>query len=169
MEPRWIRQRDGYSCGPIAICNVAKWASIHPWDSWEKSRERLGGLCRTSRTHGTSNASFESALRSVGRGKLKIVRRARWKLDELAEWIEERGCIVIDFVVPLAHNMAKAVNNRDAHYVTVVDIMGPKGSEWFKVINIDSSETVSWVSREQFNWLFMRRRKGDRIWKVKLS
>jgi hypothetical protein len=164
-EPRWIRQKDEYSCGPIAVANVLKWAGVPT--SWKRSKRSLQKLCRTNKDLGTNENDMEAALRKLGAGHITVQRRVRWKMAELIGHVESRGCVVVDFTVPFRYNMARPWNQRECHYAVCVDIMGEEGEEWFKFINLDREDTVTWINRRQFRWLFMSRRKGDRVWKIR--
>ena len=165
MEPRWIKQTDTYSCGPIALANILKWAGIQ--SNWSEDRDDFRKLCRTNAQFGTQPANLTRALRTWG-SQLIIVKRSRWKLAEIIDHVEGRGAVIFDFTVPLPSNVKKPWWQRDGHYAACVDIMGEGGNEWFKFINLESHETVTWVHRSWFKRLFMKGRKGEAIWKIRL-
>lgn len=164
MEPRWIRQTDGYSCGPVALANILKWSGIQC--NWSEDRRDFQELCRTNREFGTETAALTRALRTWG-SELIIVKRQRWKLAQVISHVEGRGACIFDFTVPNRDNIRKPWWLRDCHYAALVDIMGEAGREYFKFINLEGSETITWVSRDWFKRLFMKGRKGESIWYIR--
>jgi hypothetical protein len=48
-----------------------------------------------------------------------------------------------------------------------VDIMGEKGQEYFKFINLEGNNTVTWVPRVWYRKLFSRRCFGDHAYFVR--
>jgi len=164
MEPKWIRQTDGFSCGPVALANALKWAGIQA--NWSVDRDDFRKLCRTNREYGTEPANLTRALKTWGR-ELVVVKRQSWKMQQVISHVEGRGACIFDFTVPTNYNIKLPWYERAAHYTTCVDIMGPQGGEYFKFINLEGSETITWVPREWFKRLFMRRWKGDNIWYIR--
>lgn len=59
MAIRYLNQRDGYSCGPIAIINVLKWLGHR---ATEDQLPYFRNLCSTSIKDGTSAEDISSAL-----------------------------------------------------------------------------------------------------------
>lgn len=156
-EPRWIGQKDKYSCGAIGIANVLKWAGIG--FNWGEENNDLKKLCRTTIERGTSLNNLERVLRTYG--GLTVRRRRRWKIAEVIDHVESRGCVIFDFTPPLGHNMRLPPIERTGHYTTLVDVMGERGNIWFKFINLQEGETISWIDRKRFIWLFSHRRWDD--------
>jgi len=167
-EPRWIAQRDEYACGPIAVCNVLKWAEVDLGSSWARDGDFLKELCSATYDKGTHENDLELALRTIAGKELTIQRRKKWKLQGIADHVESRGCVIFDFTPPCPHNMALPPRERDAHYAVCVDVMGEGANTWFKMVNITKGEAITWISRKYFRWLFCHRRWDDRMWLVRL-
>jgi len=167
-EPRWIGQRDEYACGAIVVCNVLKWAEVDLGSSWARDGDFLKELCSVTYDNGTHENDMEWALRTIGGEDLVIQRRKRWKLAKIIDHVESRGCVIFDYTPPTPNNMAKAPLDREAHYAVCVDIMGEGANMWFKMVNITRGETISWIPRRYFRWLFCHRRWDDRMWLVRL-
>ena len=160
-EPRWIRQQDTFRCGPVAVANALKWAGIPC--SWKRDKDYLSELCRVNRTWGTKPKDFENALREASGGTFAVRRRKRFKINEVVDWVEGRNLVIFDFTWPLQ----PIKGQRDGHYSACVDIMGPKGWEFFKFINLEGENTVTWVSREWYRKIFSRRCYGDHAYFVR--
>jgi hypothetical protein len=58
-QPKYLRQRDDFSCGPIALMNVLKWAG---YNITYKDHTRFVKMCKCSKT-GTFSDAFDDALR----------------------------------------------------------------------------------------------------------
>jgi hypothetical protein len=97
---------------------------------------------------------------------MSIRRRAKWTLGLLVDHLEGGGAVLIDATDPWAYNMRRHPDERDSHYVLAVDIMGPEGAEWIKVCGLE--DTTTWVCRARARELWVRGRKGDRIWLLTL-
>lgn len=60
-RPRYVRQRDEYSCGPVAVMNLAKWAGVRaPYSEIGRYRR----MCECDET-GSSPEAFLDAIRRV--------------------------------------------------------------------------------------------------------
>jgi len=165
-EPRWVAQTNNYSCGPIVVANTLKWSGVGY--NWGRDKDSLRKLCRTTKEMGTHERHLEAALRTLGSAAMIIKRRKKWKLAEIIDHVESRGCVIFDHTSPLRHNMSRGNDRREAHYTICVDVMGEGQDTWFKMINFSRGETISWISRSHFRWTFMHRRYDDRVWFVRL-
>ena len=65
---RWLGQRDGFRCGPIALVNVMKWANIKQFEGHDVNEKLARGYlsvrCRTDRD-GTWNKYIRSILKKL--------------------------------------------------------------------------------------------------------
>jgi len=157
-EPRWVGQVDESSCGPISIVNALKWSGVKY--NWGQNKHTLRKLCRT-KYDGTRINNMERVLRKLGSATMTIQRRRKWKLQELVDVVEGRGCVIFSFTPPCRHNMALPIEERFGHFTTCVDIMGEGQNTWFKMVNLSRGETVEWIDRKKFRWLFCQRRDDD--------
>jgi len=94
---RYVKQRDKYSCGPVAIMNVLKWAGYA--FNYEDSLPVLQKLCKCISVTGTKHANFDRALRLVtSRFKVFKVRRVhRPKLWQIEEHLREGGLVILNY------------------------------------------------------------------------
>lgn len=60
QRPRYIKQRDHHSCGPVALLNALKWAGYKV--SYNKHFRSIYRSCKCSDT-GTFDCDFDSAIR----------------------------------------------------------------------------------------------------------
>ena len=90
---RYVRQSDKYSCGPTAIINAIKWAGYsYP------SRDNLmfvARACSSSYEFGTEEADLERVLRQLTCGFLRVRKRCRPTIDELARHVAKPDCAAI--------------------------------------------------------------------------
>lgn len=92
--PRYTKQRDRYSCGPIVILNSLRWAGEPA--SYERL-SRLRTLCDTIPGQGTRHAPFDRALRMMGRDIFSVRRVYRPKLRAIERHLRKGGAIVINY------------------------------------------------------------------------
>lgn len=58
---RFVHQKDGYSCSPIAYINALKWAGHKI--SWTKNKKELRQIMGTTREYGTLKSTLSAFLR----------------------------------------------------------------------------------------------------------
>lgn len=160
MEPRWVGQRDNFRCGPVAVANALKWARLPC--SWKRDKDILTKLCKTD-ADGTCDGNLVRALREASGKTIAVGRRHTIKIQSVIDHVNGGGAILWGYTIPFKWNMRKPVNARDMHYALLVDIMGPEGNEFFKFINFQRSETITWVHRSHYKKIFSRRCYGDSI------
>ena len=167
MEPRWIKQTDQFSCGPIAIANALKWSGEE--FSWTTHGKGLKRDCKVSKEYGTETKDLNAALRKYCASTLSIVPRKRLKLATIVDHVEGRGAVLLDFTWPWKWNMARPLGEREGHYSLLVDIMGTQTQPamFFKLINLDNDKVASWIHREHFKKLALRGSTGDYNWLLK--
>jgi hypothetical protein len=63
-RPRYVRQKDDYGCGPIAVLNALKWAGYDA--QYKRDYARLIRLCKCTKG-GTIDDNFNKAIRQYKR------------------------------------------------------------------------------------------------------
>ena len=98
-QVRYIRQKDQYSCGPIAIMNILKWSGVE--FSYREAIKFFQKICNCRASHGgTTHSSFDWALRRVGEhleGGLHIRRVYRPALWQIEEHLKAGGVIALNY------------------------------------------------------------------------
>ena len=71
MSIRWLRQRDTFRCGPVALVNIMKWAVLNEFDGYRVNEKLAKGyltkLCCDLRPDimGVYPRKFETVLRRI--------------------------------------------------------------------------------------------------------
>ena len=88
---RFCKQRDEYSCGPVAILNLYKWIGVDykysdlPW---------LQLMCGTNKD-GTFDKDFNSALRYLSAvGEFNMIKPRNTEFDRISSHLENGGAMV---------------------------------------------------------------------------
>lgn len=159
-EPRYLKQRDEFRCGPVAIMNVLKWSG--GLLSHDNMRDPLTKMCKcTSEGGGTGHGVFDQVLRKFGkRYKSYAVRRVmRPTLAQIEEHLREGGALVLNYCWNYR-------GGEDRHYSVVVGISDSGRS--FRVVNgRKRGRAAKWIRREKFkNWeqRFQRTDKIHKAW-----
>jgi len=100
--PRYARQRNRYSCGPIAIINALKWAGKPA--SLAKYFDRFRRWCkcgyyeRQIRQYvGTHRRNFDAALRRAGRNLFRVRYLAQPRLEQIDRHLEAGGAVILNY------------------------------------------------------------------------
>lgn len=122
---KFYKQRDGYSCGPVAILNALVWGGALV--TYSSHFKKISKKCKTT-TEGTDSLDFERALRFYGKNLFTVRRRVNIEVDELidhilsggafilasvespgmvSKWIWDRGSGATDWHLSLWHNYSK--------------------------------------------------------------
>lgn len=95
MRPRYMKQRDRFRCGPVAILNALKWAGVRA-----TAESDLPRLCRMSKCddeRGATHQNMDSALRLAGLGHFKVRLVRRPKLYEIESHLRGGGAIIVNY------------------------------------------------------------------------
>ena len=145
--PRYVRQNDHFSCGPVAIANAMKWAGLK--FSYAKSRERFLKACNCQNPVGTTTRNFERALRELTDGLIEVKRRYGASTEDIKNHIKDGGSVVVcgkrvwDFQL-------------GSHYFNCVDYDGNK----FLVTNETPSGSVN--GEEIYSWLWLTKKQFEK-------
>lgn len=135
MMPRYIRQRDNYSCGPVALLNALKWAGRTKGTSYA-TLPSWRGTCQTDRRTGTSFTNLFRAARMLpvlGAKKAKPTVR----LADIDAHLKRGGAVILGSVSELMS---------DFHWFLVIGKINMAGEPSYKVVNFDRRATQRLVS-----------------------
>ena len=74
---RWLGQRDGFRCGPIALVNIMKWAGLKEFDGFKVNKtlatKYLTRRCCYASKDGSIPSRIENIVRRIPGVKLQDV------------------------------------------------------------------------------------------------
>jgi len=157
---RFVRQRDNYSCGPVAIMNVLKWAG-HPIN-YQDSISQLQRLCncRPKDGKGTMHSDFDRALRKIADrlGSFKVRRVHRPALSEIEEHLQAGGLVILNY-----YWRKKGEGYR--HFSILADVK-PSGKYFLTVNDFAHGPAERIVSRKKFKNFNLRFQRVDPHYKA---
>jgi hypothetical protein len=137
---RYLRQRDHYSCGPVALINYHKWLGL---PATGRQLKRYQRICKCRRPNGTHPHGFSTA---VGKTHHFV------SYQNFKKYLQCGGCAIINAKVPSGR-----------HYFFVAGIaQRSDGKISFLAVNYCVDETltlISWaemrsILRRSFVWTF---------------
>jgi hypothetical protein len=153
---RYLRQRDTFRCGPVAVLNLAKWQGIRA------TREHLAAytqLCKCRKNKGTYSTNLSYAVGKRGR---------QMSYDEFKRRIEAGRSAIV-----LTHAMRRsqgASRYKHGHYYFVPalgtrtdDASGKIIECGFLAVNFIDTETKTIISWPYMKWLL----KHSTVWSFK--
>jgi len=146
---RYLKQRDGYSCGPVAVLNAMKWAGF------EVTGENLKvfrwiALCTSP--HGCWPRHLHNLI------KLQFERKAsamkgKPTMKYMDKWLDQGNSIIMRY---FWHD--KERNKRVGHYIFIPD----RTEKYYKVCNDGRNRpALTMISRKTMNNYLRMQRKGD--------
>lgn len=164
--PRYIKQRDNFRCGPVAIANAIKWAGGD--FSFRKNKKWLDEVANTTAPTGTWPVHFHRALRKVGGEHFTITKRRLEKLTPtqsirlIRKHLKSGGAVIM--------NVSRYTQMGDdaGHYFLLIGY----GDGFFLGVNMSTDKTVEYIHTRRLRddlrgggwphgcWLL--RRKDDR-------
>lgn len=145
-QPRYLKQRDQFSCGPIAIINAAKWAGRHLTYA---DLRAISTACGCVSPTGTRQRGIDGVLRTLCR----VTYCCNPTKDRLDKHLKAGGAAVVNFGIDRGDEW-------DGHYVFVPERLGM----CYVVVN-DGTTTKCYTNRT-FLTRCWRRYKGRplRVW-----
>ena len=133
--PRYIRQRDNYSCGPVALLNALKWAGATKGTSYD-TLPSWRNICKTTRRRGTSFTDLFHAARML---PLIGARKARpkVKLADIDAHLRHGGAVILG---SFSERMS------GFHWFLVTGKVDMAGEPSYTVVNFDRRSTQRLVS-----------------------
>ncbi len=133
--PRYVRQRNDYSCGPVALLNALKWAGRK--GAYRKDIELLKAECGTTRK-GTPFANMVYAAR-FHRGYFSVTSKRNVTIADINAHLRRGGAVILGSV--------STILDPDAyHYFLITERIGLRGEASYRTVNFDRRATQRLVS-----------------------
>lgn len=152
---RYVKQKDSFRCGPVAILNALKWAGIKV--SYDSFINCLTLLCLCTPSRGTKHGDFDLILRGVGEGYYTVKRIYRPKLNQIEKHLKSGGAVILNYRI----HRDSTCERRHFQFTIDTDRKGEK----FKIANIGSKKAVCTISRLGFKNRFLRFQRTDKSFK----
>lgn len=133
--PRYIRQKDNYSCGPVALLNALKWAGRTKGVSYAEL-PTWRNICRTDRKAGTSFANLFHAARMLPLIEAKKAKPMVRLLDIDAH-LAHGGAVILGSVSEPMGGF---------HWFLITGKVVQAGESSYKVVNFDRRMTQRLVA-----------------------
>lgn len=104
---RFAKQRNTYSCGPVAIINALKWAGRNI--TYIKHFKKIKKLCYTTSEYGTTPDGITNALEHYKK-YISFERKELITLREIDQHLSEGGALILEYW------FKECGNNYDGHY-----------------------------------------------------
>lgn len=156
---RYVKQRETYSCGPVAIMNVCKWAGEQ--FAYQEAFKPLRRLCACSTKKGTKHAAFDKALRTMAKrvGGLRVRRVHRPKLGQMEKHLRLGGAVVLNF--------RWKTEVEDYRHFSLLTEIADWDLNFFRIVNnYQSGPAAIWISRSQFKKHNLRFQRTDPHYKA---
>jgi hypothetical protein len=122
-KPKYARQLDDFSCGPVAVLNALKWVGYDA--NYKRDHKRLVKLCRCTKD-GTHDEGFDRAIRNY-KHLLVYPRKYpkyRASIHLLDVCLEDGGAVAMGFIykhdgVVVAEHFTLCIGKRKNGYVFV--------------------------------------------------
>ncbi len=139
--PRYVRQYDKFSCGPIAIINAIKWGGGHA--TLRQDRKRLMEKCNCSMEDGSHFRYFNRALREeCAKLSVEVKCYFRVNIGGIERHLRSGGAIIITYCW-FEHESLKW----EGHYFLLT--AASKSGKSFLGINPECGQTFSWCRRQK--------------------
>lgn len=132
-KPRYAKQQDTYSCGPVALLNTLKWRG---YNATLKDLPKLRGYCKaTPEKKGCGRMDFDKAL--IRFSKIHAARRDRPNMRMINKHLDRHGLVLVLISTRLESGEI------DGHYFVVLKRVG----NWHKVLNFrgKNGPTTEWI------------------------
>ena len=108
---RYVRQRDQYSCGPIAIMNALKWAGLSA--TYRTHFHKIRSLCKTTMSWGTTPKNMTVTLEKYSKC-LSFTTKSLVTLKEIDKHLAAGGAVILEYWF-----LDDEMGYYDGHYVFV--------------------------------------------------
>lgn len=106
---RFVKQKDQYSCGPIAIMNALKWAGLPA--TYRTHFHKIRSLCKTTMSWGTTPDNMTMALLKHSK-YLNFTTKSLVTLKEIEKHLDAGGAVILEY-------WFKDEKDYDGHYVFI--------------------------------------------------
>ena len=143
---RYTKQRDEFSCGPIAILNALIWAGADA--AHDKCYAWLRELCDCTPPNGTQYAPFERALKSAGQEIFQVRKIMRPSMSTIDDHLQSGQALVLNY-------LWKTPTELQRHYVLMVGT-SESGGSYYTVNNFRQGPALARETREKFKDVALR-------------
>lgn len=129
VRVRYVKQRDKYSCGPVAIMNVLKWVGVK--FTYNTRIKVLQEICNCIPIRGTKHAAFDKAFRRTMELlpiDIRVRRVHRPKLKQIEDHLRSKGIVILNY-----RWQSKGVKGISRHFMLLTKIYGT--GKYFLVVN----------------------------------
>ena len=137
--PRYVRQYDRYSCGPVAIINALKWCGRSY--SLKNDLRKFQHACRCGYMHGTRMSDLDWVLRKFIPSTFVVKRKRYPVIGDIEKHLKVGGIVILNFAW-------KDKIGNIGHYM-VCDKMTNSGRK-FRLVNGRRKRTLIAVRRKGF-------------------
>lgn len=159
-QVRYVKQRDHYSCGPVAIMNILKWVGVK--FNYRDRIEVLQEACKCSPPRGTKHAAFDKALRLVAEllpVDICVRRVHRPKLCQIEEHLRSGGAVVLNY------RWEADEEGFSRHFMLLTKVYGD--GKYFLTVNDNrQGPAVRAIHRQTFKKVNLRFQRTDRHYKA---
>ena len=145
---RYIKQRDTYSCGPVALINVLKWSGAN---KTYKDMPRAQRMVKCSyKEGGTDSIDLHRALKKQKSFNVQFVSNV--SIYDIDERLEDGGSVImLESRKPSKKLRAKGID-RVGHYYLIDGLeVFPSGRIWYHAVNYYKTYSKgfvdAWISR----------------------
>jgi len=117
--PNYVKQHDNYSCGPVAIINLCKWAGKNV--SYKNDFAKITKMCKCKSPNGTFPENFNKCLRKCLKKCTKIQEVIKPSMKQINKHLLCNQALVLRYEVKPLHN----------HFILIV----PSNGKTFTCIN----------------------------------
>ena len=154
--PRYVKQRDKYSCGPVAILNALRWAGVNA--DYGQSVKRFTATCKCAPPEGTAHREFDSALRKAGKRIFQVRRVHRPLLPQIEAHLQEGGVIVFNYYW-------RKKDEEHRHFILLAGISG-SGRTFYTVNDFRKGRALRKYQRRYFKKWHLRFQSTDPHYKA---
>lgn len=121
--PRFTKQRDRYSCGPVAILNALRWSGMDA--PYKELIDIFQKVCNCEPGRGTNHSDFDRALRFFGTDLFRVRRVQRPCLGKIEQHLRDDGCVIL--------NYRWTRGGKGYRHFSLVNGVSPSGATFFLV------------------------------------
>jgi len=159
--PKYVRQRDHTSCGPVAIINILKWLGFNV--TYGEYIDVLRAMCRCEPgpRGGTESADMARALRRL---KIKYKKYKMPSIKQVDQHLDNGGIILLDYQIPYSTKAGKLIFDKgEWHFALCIG----RTSKTYVVVNDGTKHTVGRRSRKTMKALFKNADDPNYGWFIK--
>lgn len=158
---RYIQQKNSYSCVPIALINVGKWADLYYSYKEDYKYLKLATKCDLT---GTLDCYLEKYLKNEFSNYLKITKIKNKSIERITKHLKDKGAVLMNY------GCFNEKKNKDFwHTALFTDIKENKTTGVPDIIghNIVEGEVTSSISLYEFFSYLQFKPKHNIVWLLK--